>query len=96
MVEEARLRVLVFGALLFAHDGVRDCLASPLTSCNTFTRYKRQLGHRIWPRDDFRALLERHRGPFERTAEVAASGERPGFKALADGESIGADELLNE
>ena len=27
--------------------------------------YKRQLGHRIYPRDDFRQLLRRHRGPFE-------------------------------
>ena len=28
--------------------------------------YKRQLGHRIYTRAEFRALLQRHRGPFVR------------------------------
>ena len=30
--------------------------------------YKRQLGHRIYTREEFRALLKKHRGEFERGA----------------------------
>jgi hypothetical protein len=56
--------------------------------------YKRQLGHRIWPREDFRALLKSHRGPFELTADAAAEEEKLGFRRLADGDSIEASELL--
>jgi hypothetical protein len=57
--------------------------------------YKRQLGHRIWPREDFRALLKLHRGPFELTAAERAEAERSGFQRLVDGGSICADELLS-
>jgi hypothetical protein len=56
--------------------------------------YKRQLGHRIWPRDDFRALLKSHRGPFELTAGTVAEDEKLGYRRLADGDSIEAVELL--
>jgi hypothetical protein len=56
--------------------------------------YKRQLGHRIWPREDFRALLKLHRGPFELKPELTASEER-GFTRLADGESACAEHLLS-
>jgi hypothetical protein len=56
--------------------------------------YKRQLGHRIWPRDDFRRLLARHRGPFEYSAQAIAAAECAGFRRLADGDCVDAEELL--
>ncbi len=56
--------------------------------------YKRQLGHRIWPRDDFRALLKQHRGPFQLAEENTAAAERGGFRRLNDGDSVSACELL--
>ena len=41
--------------------------------------YKRQLGHRIYTRFEFRALLKRHRGPFKRgTGEEGGGGAAGG------------------
>ncbi len=57
--------------------------------------YKRQLGHRIWPREDFRALLKVHRGPFELAVEHGAAAELSGFERLADGDCVSAGELLS-
>jgi len=48
--------------------------------------YKRQLGHRIYPRADFLELLDKHRGAFRRAAGA-------GFAGLADGD-VGASAVL--
>ena len=48
--------------------------------------YKRQLGHRIYPRADFLAKLKRHRGTF-RAAAGAGAGSSGGFAGtLGEGE----------
>ena len=59
--------------------------------------YKRQLGHRIYPRRAFRALLAQHRGPFDVPATpvaVAAAPPAPGFAPLRDGDTCDAAALL--
>ena len=44
--------------------------------------YKRQLGHRIYTREQFRALLKRHRGPFKLDAAAArTAGKGPAAAA---------------
>jgi len=42
--------------------------------------YKRQLGHRIYTREQFRALLKRHRGPFELSGASAAAAAAHGLR----------------
>jgi len=68
--------------------------------------YKRELGHRIYPRADFITLLKEHRGDFR--LDQQASAQRTGgyvsqlagpcqtreLRALQDGESIDAEQLL--
>ena len=68
--------------------------------------YKRQLGHRIYPREAFRQLLRQHRGPFEWPAtggpqatpradvDVIGTGSTADFEALRTGESCSAAALL--
>jgi hypothetical protein len=56
--------------------------------------YKRQLGHRIWPREDFLTLLKCYRGPFENLPGAGTPFESSGFSVLADGECACAEELL--
>lgn len=52
--------------------------------------YKRQLGHRIYPRNDFLALLREHRGAFRHADVLEPATLRP----LQDGESCDARSLL--
>ena len=60
--------------------------------------YKRQLGHRIFPRPDFRNLLAQHRGPFrpEKGGAGNADGHYVGstFAAITCGESVSAGALI--
>ncbi len=60
--------------------------------------YKRQLGHRIFPRSDFRNLLAQHRGPFrpEEDAAGTAGGSGGGdtFAAISSGETVSAGALI--
>ena len=50
----------------------------------------RQLGHRVYPRDAFRRLLRRHRGPFELTTDCPSGlSERGGGGADATGSGDG-------
>tara|TARA_B100000795_G_scaffold152447_1_gene114232 strand:- start:1807 stop:3186 length:1380 start_codon:yes stop_codon:yes gene_type:complete len=72
--------------------------------------YKRQLGHRIFPRTHFLALLKQHRGDFEisssnSSASTSSSGDGGGekvhkietlFAPLQKNESIDMIELVNE
>lgn len=64
--------------------------------------YKRQLGHRIYPRDDFRQLLRRHRGPFELGGcgrSLDGGGEEAEatapFEPLRNGDAVNETELLS-
>lgn len=52
--------------------------------------YKRQLGHRIYPRNDFLALLKQHRGAFRHADAKETVSVRP----LLDGEICDAKSLL--
>ena len=58
--------------------------------------YKRQLGHRIYTRAEFRALLQKHRGPFEwRTADEEAAALQCGERVnLRSGDRCGEADLL--
>mmetsp|Transcript_111461 Transcript_111461/g.193195 ORF Transcript_111461/g.193195 Transcript_111461/m.193195 type:complete len:196 (-) Transcript_111461:175-762(-) len=60
--------------------------------------YKRQLGHRIYPRADFITLLKAHRGAFrpgDTSTSLESSGERNcTFQALENCESCDARSLL--
>lgn len=51
--------------------------------------YKRRLGHRIFPRSDFRALLAQHRGQF-RTEKGSSN-----FVSLQPGDTVAAADLLS-
>lgn len=54
--------------------------------------YKRQLGHRVYPRQDFMQLIKRYRGPFEIAGDDAS---RPGrFAKLQDGQTCHEANLL--
>lgn len=53
--------------------------------------YKRQLGHRIWPRDDFLRKLREHRGPF-RLKEGPASEL---FRHLPDRQACDLKDVLS-
>ena len=55
--------------------------------------YKRRLGHRIYPRADFLALLHRHRGTFEVGGGASAEPEGP-FAGLRDGDAVAATLLV--
>jgi hypothetical protein len=55
--------------------------------------YKRQLGHRIYPRQAFRELLALHRGEFD---VAAAATHDDHFVPLRCGESVEASALLGE
>jgi hypothetical protein len=63
--------------------------------------YKRQLGHRIYTRSEFRALLKQHRGPFDpmavttsNIANVQEAGST--FRPLRDGDTVDSITLLPE
>jgi len=58
--------------------------------------YKRLLGHRIYTRAEFRALLQKHRGPFEwRTADEEAAALQCGERVnLRCGDRCGEADLL--
>jgi hypothetical protein len=61
--------------------------------------YKRKLGHRIYPRADFRALLRRHRGPFELGGDGDGGGSggaerEAAFEPLRRGERCPESQLL--
>merc|ERR1711957_1004522 len=53
--------------------------------------YKRQLGHRVYPREDFLILLAKHRGQFDLIQDVSQE-HRSSF--LADGAEIDAVVLV--
>lgn len=56
--------------------------------------YKRQLGHRVYPREAFLRFLRQHRGKFRPQAEGDVGGDGEGFVHIADGESVAACDLL--
>jgi hypothetical protein len=61
--------------------------------------YKRQLGHRIYERHQFRTLLKRHRGPFQisasaSTAPRAEAGSTAAFLPLASGDIAHESSLI--
>ena len=67
--------------------------------------YKRALGHRIYPRRDFLALLARHRGPHDLPHDFGGGGGdagrdgAPGAGGLAtlrEGDEVRGDLLLLE
>ena len=63
--------------------------------CSPEMDYKRQLGHRIYSRSEFRALLSMHRGPFkiDCTAPVdECSGEKSLSRAQRQAEAISPGE----
>ena len=47
--------------------------------------YKRQLGHRIYPRDDFIQLLREHRGTFKQSPARADREDGGSFRPLGNG-----------
>jgi len=68
--------------------------------------YKRQLGHRIFPRTNFLALLKQHRGEFRKSSSIDRSssssssssskdeGGTAGFSPLEKGETIDCESLV--
>merc|ERR1711879_99086 len=57
--------------------------------------YKRELGHRIYPRADFLALLKQYRGPFRCDCVAAPpKGAADIFLPFEDGEACDAAMLL--
>mmetsp|Transcript_118410 Transcript_118410/g.264712 ORF Transcript_118410/g.264712 Transcript_118410/m.264712 type:complete len:165 (+) Transcript_118410:3-497(+) len=56
--------------------------------------YKRELGHRVYPRADFLALLKQHRGNFRQDVVPLEKGLLNDFQPLEDGETCNAKPLL--
>merc|ERR1712217_804073 len=57
--------------------------------------YKRELGHRVYPRGDFLALLKQYRGNFHQEVDVPLMKQLTnGFQPLGDGETCNSELLL--